>query len=79
MLTNHEKRIVKLERKAPAKSLPWIQLITDEGESLEDAFAESGYSGSMEDYSIIHRVIVDPPKGNNGNDFKHGLHPIEAN
>jgi hypothetical protein len=60
MSMNHEKRINKLEENYPANVLPRIRLVTDETETLEDAFNLAGYSGKMDNFFIIQRAIIDP-------------------
>ncbi len=62
MPRQHEKRIRKLEKLSAPQSLPWIRVVRDKTELLADAFKESGHSGSMEDYLVNCRVIIDQPK-----------------
>jgi hypothetical protein len=48
----------------PSRSLPWIRLVRDENETLEDAFKKSGRPGRVEDYLVICRVIINPLPSN---------------
>jgi hypothetical protein len=58
---NNERRVSKLEQSSSPPDLPWISLIQETNQALEEVFKESGHPGKMEDYSIICHKIVDPP------------------
>ena len=79
MSMNHEKRINKLEQISPPQSLPWIRLVRDDTETLADAFKKSGHPGCLEDYLVICRVIIDPPKSEDNEDLIAFLHPVQTN
>ena len=79
MSMSHEKRINKLEQNYPADVLPTIRLVRDETETLEDAFNRAGYSGKMDNFFIIQRVIINPLRSKDDGDFKPSLHPAQAN
>jgi hypothetical protein len=52
-------RLIRLEKISPANSKPWIQLIKQKGETTEEVFAESKYSGKLEDYNLWIVKIVE--------------------
>ena len=79
MSMNHERRINKLEGNYPANVLPKIRLVRDETETLEDAFNRAGYSGKMDNFFIIQRVIINPPPSKDVRGFNASLHPVQTN
>ncbi len=79
MSMSHQKRINKLEQNYPTKVLPRISLVRDETETLEDAFNRAGYSGKMDNFFIIQRVIINPLPSKEDGNFKPSLHPAQAN
>ncbi len=79
MSMSHQKRINKLEENYPANVLPRIRLVRDETETLEDAFNRAGYSGKMDNFFIIQRVIINPLPSKDDGNFKPSLHPAQAN
>ena len=79
MSMNHEKRINKLEQNYPANVLPTIRLVRDETVTLEDAFNQAGYSGKMDNFFIIERVIINSLPSKGDGDFKASIHPAQGN
>ena len=79
MSMNYERRVSKLEKISPKKSLPVIRLVRDETEDMQDVFERSGYSGSMGNFLIIWRIKINPLPTKNDNDFMPSLHPAQAN
>jgi len=79
MSQKHEKRIGKLEKISPSCDLPWIKLIKEENQTLEEVFEESGHPGRMEDYRIFCCEIIDATPTKDDGDFKASLHPSQAN
>lgn len=79
MAQKHEGRISKLEGNYPAKVLPTIRLVRDETETLEDAFNRAGYSGKMDNFFIIQRVVINPLPSKEERDFNASIHPAQSN
>jgi len=79
MSMKHERRVNKLEKISPPRSLPRIRLVRDKTETLADAFKASGHTRKIEDFSIIQRVIIDPLPSNDDGNFMASVHPAQAN
>ncbi|MBT4049508.1 MAG: hypothetical protein HOB18_08175 [Nitrospina sp.] len=81
MTIQQEKRIEKLEKRSPTNGLPWIRLIKHKGETKEELFKASGYSGDLEDYNVFVVEIIDPPPRNDAEfkpQFSSSTGPVES-